>query len=59
MGAILLSFGMSISGMFFAFFRGWLMSLILLGCFPIIVILLAFTGKAMQQGFKGNMLAYG
>eukprot|EP00347_Sterkiella_histriomuscorum_P015933 403355132 len=59
MGAVLLSFGMSISGMFFAFFRGWLMSLILLGAFPIIVILLSFTGKAMQQGFKQNLQSYG
>lgn len=59
MGALLLSIGMSFSGLFFAFFRGWLMSLILLGAFPVIMILLGITGKAMQQGFKSNLQSYG
>eukprot|EP00347_Sterkiella_histriomuscorum_P022139 403331544 len=59
MGALLLSIGMSISGMFLAFFRGWLMSLILLGAFPFVIILLSFTGKAMQKGFKANLQSYG
>jgi len=51
-GAILMSVGMCFSGLFFAFFRGWLFSLILLAAFPVVMILLGFTGKAMQNGFK-------
>jgi ABC-type multidrug transport system fused ATPase/permease subunit len=44
--------GMSFAGLFFAFFRGWLMSLILFGAFPFIMIAIGSTGKAMQNGFK-------
>lgn len=55
MGQILLSLGMSFSGLFFAFFRGWLMSLILFGAFPFILVALGVTGKALQAGFKQNL----
>ncbi|CDW88003.1 abc transporter family protein [Stylonychia lemnae] len=58
-GAILMSIGMCLAGLFFAFFRGWIFSLILLAAFPIVMILLGTTGKAMQNGFKQNLQSYG
>jgi ABC-type transport system involved in cytochrome bd biosynthesis fused ATPase/permease subunit len=47
MGQILLGMGMSFSGLFFAFFKGWMMSLILLGAFPFLMIMMGIVGKAV------------
>lgn len=51
--------GMSFAGFFFAFFRGWLMSLILLCVFPVMFIMVGFLMKAMKSGFSENLKAYG
>lgn len=59
MGQILLGLFMSFSGLFFAFFKGWIMSLILLGAFPILLIMMGIVGKAIQNGFRQNLEAYG
>jgi ATP-binding cassette subfamily B (MDR/TAP) protein 1 len=47
MGLILLSMSMSISGLFFAFFRGWWFSCILLFAFPALCIGTMFIGVAI------------
>jgi ATP-binding cassette subfamily B (MDR/TAP) protein 1 len=47
MGTLLLSLAMCISGLFFAFFRGWAMSLILMAAFPIVFIMIGMFMKAM------------
>ena len=59
MGQILLGLGMSFSGLFFAFFRGWIMSLILFAAFPVMLIMMVIVGKAIQSGFRKNLEAYG
>jgi ATP-binding cassette subfamily B (MDR/TAP) protein 1 len=59
MGTLLLSLAMCISGLFFAFFRGWAMSLILMAAFPVVFIMVGFFVKAMQSGFSQNLQAYG
>jgi len=56
---ILLSYGMCVSGIFFAFFRGWYFSLILLAFFPIILLTSYFLTVAMQSGFSQNLKSYG
>jgi len=38
MGHIYLSFAMSASGFIFAFFRGWLLTLLILAAFPILIL---------------------
>lgn len=50
---------MSFAGFFFAFFRGWWMSLILLFAFPVMFIMTGSLMKAMRSGFTENMKAYG
>ena len=47
------------SGFFFAFFKGWLFSLILLAAFPVMMILFGLMGKALQSGFVKNLKSYG
>jgi ABC-type multidrug transport system fused ATPase/permease subunit len=59
MGQILLSTAMSISGLFFAFFRGWWMSLILFFAFPVIMIGAMMIGAAIQSGFSQGLKSYG
>lgn len=59
MGTIQLSLAMCFSGLFFAFFKGWLMSLILLAFFPILAIMTHFITVAMQSGFSQNLKSYG
>jgi hypothetical protein len=54
-----MSLAMSCSGLFFAFFRGWLFSLILLAAFPVVLLLTSGMAKAMQSGFIQNLKAYG
>ena len=59
MGSILLAVAMCVSGLFFAFFRAWLMSLILLCGFPFFVIATALITSAFQSGFMQNLKSYG
>ena len=50
---------MSISGMFFAFFKGWYFSCLLLCYFPILFGMTVFITFTFQRGFQDNMKAYG
>lgn len=59
MGQFQLTLGTSFAGFFFAFFRGWWMSLILLFVFPVIFIVMGFVMKSMKAGFTENLKAYG
>lgn len=59
MGTIQLSFAMCISGLFFAFFRGWWFSLILLFVFPLLFLNTHLITVAMQSGFTQNLKSYG
>jgi len=59
MGTIQLSFAMTISGLFFAFFRGWWFSLILLFFFPVLFLTTHLIIVAMQSGFLQNLRSYG
>lgn len=59
MGQLQLTFATSFAGFFFAFFKGWLMSCILLVAFPVIFIMTGSLMKAMKSGFTENMKAYG
>jgi ABC-type multidrug transport system fused ATPase/permease subunit len=55
----MLALSMCVSGLFFAFFRGWLFSLALLAAFPILATITHFITVAMQSGFTQNMKSYG
>jgi ABC-type multidrug transport system fused ATPase/permease subunit len=59
MGQILLSMAMCVSGLSFAFIRGWWMSLILLFAFPLIFIGTSLISVAIQNGFSQNLKSYG
>jgi len=59
MGTIQLSLAMCFSGLFFAFFRGWLMSLILLAFFPFVFLMSHIITVVMQSGFSQNLKSYG
>jgi ABC-type multidrug transport system fused ATPase/permease subunit len=50
---------MSMAGFFFAFYRGWYMSVILLVAFPVMFFMIGSLMKAMKSGFTENMRAYG
>lgn len=59
MGSIQLSIAMCFSGLFFAFFKGWLMSLILLAFFPLLAIQSRILTAVLQSGFSANLKSYG
>ena len=59
MGTIQLSLAMCVSGLFFGFLKGWLMSLILLAFFPIVFFTTYLITIAMQSGFSSNLKSYG
>lgn len=50
---------MSFAGLFFAFFKGWFLSLLLLAAFPVLMIFTSGMGKAMGSGFMVNLKSYG
>ena len=54
-----MTLAMSFSGLFFAFFKGWLFSFILLGAFPVMFIMVIMLTKAIQSGFTLNLKSYG
>ena len=57
-GTLILSVCMSISGLFFAFFKGWLFSFILLAVFPLIFMSSFFLTKIIQSGYSESLKAY-
>jgi ABC-type bacteriocin/lantibiotic exporter with double-glycine peptidase domain len=59
MGTIILAFAMTLSGMAFAFSKGWSFSLVIMASFPAIMISTTLITKIMQGGFTEIMKAYG
>lgn len=59
MGTIILAFAMTISGLTFAFTKGWSFSLVVLASFPFIMVTTTLVTMVMQSGFQENMQAYG
>lgn len=59
MGIIVMAFAMSISGLFFAFFKGWFFSFILLCYSPLMLGSSIAIGASFSRGFSANMKAYG
>jgi ABC-type multidrug transport system fused ATPase/permease subunit len=57
-GNIVMSVASFLIGFLFAFFWGWLMTLILLALFPVMAIMGIAMAYAMQDGFKESMKAY-
>ena len=43
---------MSFSGFLFAFFRGWLLTLLILAAFPLLVLVMIVLTKAMKYGYS-------
>lgn len=58
MANILMSLAMSLSGIVFAFTRGWWMALILLFAFPSIMIATILMGESIKKGTSENLKAY-
>lgn len=58
MGTIVLSIFMCFSGLFFAFFKGWKFSLVLLALLPVITLGTFLFTKVQQTGAAKNMKAY-
>ena len=58
LGLAFMTMAISVSGIFFAVFKGWLYSFALLGYFPLLSFALFFASHIMQQGFVGNIKAY-
>jgi ABC-type multidrug transport system fused ATPase/permease subunit len=50
---------MTVSGLTFAFTKGWSFSLVILAVMPIIIFTTGMITKVMQTGFQENMKAYG
>jgi hypothetical protein len=59
MGKFLLTIAMSLAGFFFAFLRGWYLSILLVVVFPVLMIMMGGIFKIMEEGFKSNLKAYG
>ena len=59
MGRLMLTIATSISGFFFAFLRGWWLSILLLLVFPVLFLMVSSLFKIMEEGFKSNLKAYG
>jgi ATP-binding cassette, subfamily B (MDR/TAP), member 1 len=58
MANLLMSLAMSVSGIAFAFTRGWWMALILLFAFPTILIASLLMGESIKKGTSENLKAY-
>ena len=54
-----MAFAMSFSGIFFAFFKGWYFSLLLLCYFPVLFAMTILITLTFSKGFSENMKAYG
>jgi ATP-binding cassette subfamily B (MDR/TAP) protein 1 len=57
-GNIIMAATSFLLGFLFAFYFGWLLTLILLAAFPIMAVMGVAMGIAMQDGFKESMRAY-
>jgi hypothetical protein len=53
-----MSFAMSASGLFFAFFKGWYFSALLTCYFPFMIGASVMIGVSLSRGFSQNMKAY-
>ena len=51
MGSIIMGVAMTVSGLAFAFAKGWSFSLVIMGSFPSIMIATGLLTKIMQSGF--------
>lgn len=54
-----MAFAMSCSGLFFAYFKGWYFSALLMCYFPVMFIMTVVITIAFSKGFSENMKAYG
>lgn len=54
-----MAFAMSCGGLFFAFFKGWYFSCLLMCYFPLMFAMTFLIGKSFSAGFQQNMKAYG
>ncbi len=59
MGKFLLTIATSLAGFFFAFLRGWYLSILLIVVFPVLLLMMGSVFKIMQDSFKSNLKAYG
>jgi len=59
MGKFIMTLAMSFAGLFFAFLRGWYLSILMLCVFPAIFFMMGSVFKIMEVGFKSNLKAYG
>lgn len=57
-GTTVMAFAMSLSGLFFAFFKGWYFSTLLLAFFPIMLGASVGIGAALSMGISENMRGY-
>ena len=58
-GTTVMAFAMSLSGLFFSFFKGWYFSALLLAFFPFMLLASVAIGVALSSGISENMKAYG
>lgn len=58
-GLVVMAFGMSLSGLFFSFFKGWFYSSLLLVYFPFFLGASFCIGVSLSRGFSANLKAYG
>jgi len=57
-GTIIMALSMCVSGLGFAFTRGWSFSLVIMAYFPIMAIVTGLQTAVVQQGFSKNLDAY-
>ena len=53
-----MAMSMTVSGLVFAFIRGWSFALCILAVFPFLTIATSFMSKILQKGFMASMQAY-
>ena len=58
MGYIYLAFSMSISGFVFSFFRGWLLTLIIICIIPILMLTTYLVTRTMRSGYSESQQAF-
>jgi ABC-type multidrug transport system fused ATPase/permease subunit len=58
LGTVMMAYSMSFSGIFFAFFRGWMLTFFLLFYFPVVFGMAYIITVAFSKGYKENMKAY-
>lgn len=54
-----MSFAMSLAGLAFAFVKGWMLSFVIMGIFPFMIVSTSLITKVQQGGFEQSMKAYG